>query len=113
MISNNEYISILPIRPKIFDSSFRKLRLSKLTFVSSNMLLMLVASLLYLQTVEEFAGGVMGFSANSSRNRFGLLGEFGCTIELRLAHFELRGGGLGGGCWTLPPVKLFPGWAGR
>ena len=58
---------------------------------------MLVASLRYLRTVEEFAGGVVGFSANSSRNRFGLLGEFGCTIELRLAHFELRGGGLGGG----------------
>ena len=58
---------------------------------------MWVASLRYLQTVEEFAKGIVGFSTNSSKDRFGLLGAFGCTFELCPTCVELRGGGSGGG----------------
>ena len=92
-------MSILPIKPKIFDSSFRKLWLPKLTFVSSYVFLMLVASLQYLKTVEEFSRGVVGFSVNSLRDKFGLLGAFGYTFELRPTRVELRGGSSGGG-WS-------------
>ena len=49
-------MGILPIKPKTFDSSYRELRLSELTFVSSYALLVLVTCRLYLRTMEEMIG---------------------------------------------------------
>ena len=54
-------MSILSIRFTTFDSSYQELRLSELTSVSSYALLVLVACCRYLQTIEEFAGGVVSF----------------------------------------------------
>ena len=61
MMSNNEQTSILPIRPKTFDSSYQELRLSKLTYVNLYVLLVLVACRQYLQMVEKLAEGIVGF----------------------------------------------------
>ena len=63
--------SILPIRPKTFDSLYRELWLSELTSVNLYALLRLVACRLYLQMIEDVIGGSRGFSVSS---RYGQIG---------------------------------------
>ena len=93
-------MSILPIRPKTFDNSFRELRLSKLTFVSSYVTLAIAASCWWSRTEQPSieSGGDNGGHSRFDQNDFKSENEVilrpnkgfshGCPSCTKLAMYE-------------------------